>query len=228
MKAASAVMLLFAVAIHSNAQTIISFRQLRYDEDYSRVANDSNPNWYSRMKFQPLSANKETYISIGGDIRYQYQWFRNENWGQLQQDRDGFILTRYQLHADLHAGKKFRAFAQLQSSFANGKQNSISPVDENQLDLHQAFVDYAVQPGRLNNFILRVGRQELLYGSQRLVSVRDGPNNRQSFDAVRMLYMRGNYKADFFYSHFVRSKQKIFDDGFNQGTKFWGAYLVKN
>ncbi len=132
MKAASAVMLLFAVAIHSNAQTIISFRQLRYDEDYSRVANDSNPNWYSRMKFQPLSANKETYISIGGDIRYQYQWFRNENWGQLQQDRDGFILSTLPVACRSACRQKVPAFAHCASSFANGKQNSISPVDENQ------------------------------------------------------------------------------------------------
>src|SRR6185436_16604122 len=55
-----------------------------------------------------------------------------------------------------------------------------------------------------------------------------GPNNRQSFDAVKLLYSQSNFKADLFFSHFVRSKPNIFDDGFNKNNKFWGAYIVRN
>ncbi len=75
---------------------------------------------------------------------------------------------------------------------------------------------------------LRAGRQELLYGSQRLIAVRDGPNNRQSFDAVKLIYGGGGFKADVFYSHYVRSRQQIFDDGFNKNTKLWGIYTTIN
>ena len=53
-------------------------------------------------------------------------------------------------------------------------------------------------------------------------------NNRQSFDAVKLLYSQNNFKADLLFSHYVRSKPKIFDDGFNKNTKFWGTYIVRN
>ena len=66
-------------------------------------------------------------------------------------DKDGFILTRYLVHADFHAGKYFRTFIQLQSSLANGKEVPPSPVDENQLDLHQAFADVVITSSKFSN-----------------------------------------------------------------------------
>lgn len=213
---------------YSDAQTLPAFKQLRYDEDYFFLKDDSSSNWYKRTKFNAISENKKTWLSIGGDIRYQYLWFNNYNWGESPADKDGFILSRYLVHADFHAGKNFRTFVQLQSSLANGKVGPSSPVDENQLDLHQAFVDVVLPFQRSQTLIMRLGRQELLYGSQRLVAVRDGPNNRQSFDGARLLYTNSSWKADVFFSHAVQSRQMLFDDGFNQYTRFWGAYLVKN
>ncbi|MFL5743726.1 MAG: alginate export family protein [Niastella sp.] len=213
---------------YSNAQNIPAFKQLRYEEDYSFLKQDSSRNWYKTTKYNALSKNGNTYLSFGGDIRYQYQWFKNENWGESPKDNDGFILTRYLAHADFHAGRHFRTFVQLQSSFANGRVEPPSPVDENQLDLHQAFTDIAFPLQHEQALTIRIGRQELLYGSQRLVAVREGPNNRQSFDAARLLYTHPGWKADVFFSRFVQSKQQIFDDGFKNNIRFWGAYLVKN
>lgn len=220
--------LLLVVFHYSKAQSPAAFKQLRYEEDYSILQQDSSRNWYTATKFKPLSKNGNTYLSMGGDIRYQYQRFTNENWGEAPKDNDGFILTRYLAHADFHAGKHFRTFVQLQSSFANGKVAQPSPVDENELDLHQAFADVAFTGRNAQALTIRIGRQELLYGSQRLVAVRDGPNNRQSFDAARLIYAHRTWNAQLFYSRFVQSKQLIFDDGFTNNTRFWGAYLVKN
>lgn len=181
------------------------------------------------MKYNLLDKNRETYISFGGEVRYQYFHFKNEDWGEAPADKDGYILTRYLAHVDFHAGKYFRSFVQLQSSLANGKSTMPSGVDENQLDLHQAFAEVALPVSNKQKLILRVGRQELSYGSQRLVAVRDGPNNRQSFDAVKGMYIINNHiKADAFFSHYVLSKRNIFDDGFNKNTRFWGSYLVIN
>lgn len=217
-------LLLFVISsVRSFAQNIPAFKQLRYDEDYSVLHKDSTKSWYNSIKFAALSKNHRAYVSVGGDIRYQYLWFKNEGWGESEADNDGYILTRYLVHADVHAGKHFRTFIQLQSSLANGMVKTPSPVDENQLDLHQAFVDIGSQ-----DLTFRIGRQELLYGSQRLVSVREGPNNRHSFDAAKLIYKAKLVKGDLFFSYYVRSKQKIFDDGFNKNTRFWGLYTVWN
>jgi len=202
------------------------FKQLRYDENYLSLARDTSSNWYHRLKFTPVSNDKATYFSFGGEVRYQYFHFDNEDWGAAPADKDGFVLTRYLGHVDFHAGKHFRAFVQLQSSLANGEKETPSPVDQNVLDLHQAFVDFWRSLNNGHDLTLRIGRQELSYGSQRLVAVREAPNNRQSFDAAKVMYGSKNVKLDVFYSHYVQAKPNIFDDAFNNATQFWGAYAA--
>ncbi|PJJ85031.1 alginate export family protein [Mucilaginibacter auburnensis] len=219
--------LLTAAGISCLAQGI-PFKSLRYDENYTSLANDTSSNWYKSLKFAPLTVDKLSYVSFGGEIRYQYFHYKNEDWGEAPNDRDGFVLTRYLAHADLHLGSHFRTFLQLQSSLANGQLDTPSPVDQNIIDLHQAFADYALLTGHKKSLTLRFGRQEFSYGSQRLVSVREAPNNRQAFDALRLIYVAPNARFDVFNSYYVPAKPNIFDDGFNKNTQFWGGYAVFN
>lgn len=200
------------------------FKNLRYEDDFSYLAGDTNGNWYTKMKFQPLSKDKKTYVSFGGDIRYQCFNIQNEQWGDVPKDNDGYLFSRMLLHADFRREKNFRAFVQLQSSMVNGKPVT-SPLDEDPLEVHQAFAEVS-SGNKILSF--RLGRQEFSYGSQRLISVREGPNNRQSFDAAKIIFSKKNFLLETFFSHFVKAKKGLFNDGFNKDTKFWGAYLVKN
>ena len=210
------------------AHSFPDFKPLRYDEDYSFLNKDSsNENWYKKTKYSPLSKNGNTYLTFGGEARLQYFRVKNESWGDETPDSDGYVLVRYLVHSDLHVTKYFRAFVQLQGSMINGKA-STSPVDEDPLDLHQAFVDFNANPEAQTKVMFRLGRQELSYGSQRLIAVRDGPNNRQAFDAIKAVVSHTGYKADFFYSHYVAAKKGIFDDGWNKNSQFWGSYWVIN
>ena len=210
------------IIMDSYAQKMPAFKPLRYDEDFSSLKNDTSSNWYKRTKYTALSEN--SYISFGGDARFQYFNVKNEGWGEVPRDKDGYVYTRMLVHADLHAGKNFRTFVQLQSSTTDGKVVT-SPVDEDPLEVHQAFIDLKTAHNKLT---FRLGRQEMSYGYQRLVAVREGPNSRQSFDALKSIFVTGNYRVDLFYGHHVASKKGIFDDGFNHNTKFWGAYAVRN
>ncbi|MDF2189095.1 alginate export family protein [Paraflavitalea sp. CAU 1676] len=219
--------LLSASLFITHAQTVPAFKPLRYEEDYSRLQNDSARGWYERTKYSPLNKSGNTYVSLGGEARFQYFHFTNEDWGEAPKDKDGYVLARYLLHADLHTGHHFRAFLQLQSSLVNGKL-STSPVEENPLEVHQAFADAALMSNSTRKLIIRIGRQELLYGIQRIIAVRDGPNNRQSFDAARAIYTEGPYRLDVFYGHFVAAKKGIFNDGFNQHAKLYGLYLTRS
>lgn len=214
--------------LYAGAQQYPDFKPLRYDEDYRSLAGDTaSTSWYKNVKYTSLSSSGNTFISFGGDIRYQYFHAHNENWGDDPQDPDGYLLTRWLFHADAHFGHNFRAFVQVQSSTADGKE-STSPVDLNPLDLHQAFADYTAALGNKGSITFRLGRQELSYGSQRLVSVREGPNNRQAFDAAKIIVNKGTTKADFFYSNYVVAKKDIFDDAFSHERKFWGSYFTFN
>jgi len=216
---------LLALLSHAaTAQQSSSFKPLRYEEEYKK---DSATSWYSKAKYTPLSANGNAYVSFGGEVRLQYFYAKNDGWGDEPKDKDGYILSRYLLHTDIHASKHFRAFIQLQSGLANGK-TSTSPVDEDPLDLHQAFVDYTATLDPETKVLFRPGRQELIYGSQRIIAVRDGPNNRQAFDGVKVSVVHTGYKLDLFYSNYVAAKKGIFDDSWNKNTRFWGGYMTLN
>lgn len=205
-----------------------SFKSLRYEEDYKNLSADSVVDWYDQLKFMPVSADKAVYLSIGGEVRTQYFYFRNQDWGESPADKDGFLLTRYLGHADFHLSKHFRTFIQLQSSLAGGMEETPSPVDQNVLDLHQAFADFDTNIGKASKLTIRLGRQELSYGSQRLISVREAPNNRQSFDAAKLIFSRKNMKLDGFYGTYVQASAAIFDDQFIGETRLWGLYGTFN
>jgi len=204
-----------------------AFKSSRFDENYATGVSDSAKNWYDKLKFSPLNKDKSIYISFGGEVRYQYFRFKNQDWGEAPIDKDGFILSRLLGHLHFHAGKHWRAFVQLQSSLASGEVETPSPIDQNPLEMHQGFIDFSSTINK-DALVFRFGRQELSYGSQRLIAVREAPNNRQSFDAVKGMFSAKNVKLDVFYGYYVNAKPEIFDDVFNRGTKLWGAYAVIN
>ncbi|MBL0739862.1 alginate export family protein [Chryseolinea sp. Jin1] len=202
-----------------------AFKHLRYDENYSFL-KDSSRSWYEQMKYMPRQPSAKSYLSFGGEVRYQYFKFNNEAWGDAPEDIDGYLLNRLLLHADLHLGRRVRVFTQLQSSVAAGRIDP-SPVEMNPLDLHQIFLDVALASSAEWSVVSRVGRQEFNYGSSRLVSTREGPNNRQSFDAAKVMLKHGHVKADVFFADYVQSRDGIFDDKFlNDNVKFGGAYFT--
>jgi hypothetical protein len=119
-------------------------------------------------------------------------------------------------------------FGQLQSSLEDWREGGPRGTDEDRLDVHQLFADVRlpIEPGRNDELTLRVGRQEMLYGSQRLISVRESPNIRRAFDAVRLLTRLGDWHVDAFYSRPVEDDPDTFDDWGDDHTDFWGVYAT--
>ena len=84
------------------------------------------------------------------------------------------------LHTDWHLGKYVRAFVQLKSGLESFRNGGPRPIDEKKLDFEAAFVEVGPATGD-NWVVLQAGRQELNYGSGRLVSVREGPECTAEF-----------------------------------------------
>jgi hypothetical protein len=222
MKAWCTLLLSFALNFGLKAQ--YKFQNLRFNEDYTYLENDTIRNWYTKTKFTKLNKNTTNYLSQGGEVRYQYQHFTNEDWGDIPVKSYNSFYTRFLYHSDFYFSKYFRLFNQLNSTFAAGRVTSNRPIDQNVLDIQQIFFD--VNP--VDRTTLRFGRQELLYGSQRLIAVREGPNNRQSYDAAKIYWKKNNLQVDAFYAHPVRVQQGVFDDKFNEQEKLWSTYAVLN
>lgn len=202
------------------------YQALRYDEDYGYLQHpECRTEWWDVVKYIGLSRDPRWYVSLGGSARLRYEYFHNAFWGRGPQNPDGSLLQRYLLHGDLHVPYA-RLFVEFESSLEDGRQPEPRPVDENKLDLNQLFGDLRLSIGELATATLRVGRQELAFGSERLVSPREGPNVRQSFDAVRLILEALGWRADGFVSRPVKVKPDIFDDTKDPTRAFWGVYAV--
>ena len=203
-----------------------SYALNRADEDYGYLADrHRRSDFWDPIKFVPLTDSGSWYLSFGGEARQRYEYFNRPNWGKDPQDH-GYHLQRYFLHGDLHGGDHVRLFGQLQSSLEDGRKGGPRPTDRDELDVHQLFLD--VTPGRRGeeSLTLRMGRQELFFGTQRLISVREGPNVRQSFDGFRLVYRGETVRIDGFAARPVATNRFVFDDGPDNTRALWGTYAV--
>jgi hypothetical protein len=203
-----------------------SFQTLRYNEDWSFLHDPSQrTDWFDAVKFIPLDGTN-IYASFGGEARLKYERYDEPVFNQQPADNGGFLLQRYLLHADVQLGPHFRAFGQLQTSLEDYRSGGSRPTDRDDFDVHQAFFDAATTWLDGNEVTLRAGRQEMAYGSQRLISVRESPNNRLAFDAVRVLTQFGEWDVDVWLGQPVEIDPGMFDDQRIDEATFWGGYLT--
>ena len=203
------------------------FKSLRYDEDYSFLADSTQrTNFWDPVKYIPFADGRAGYLSFGGEARERFEGYENEFFSTNPDADNAYMLQRYLLHADYHAWQWLRIFGQLQSSLEYGRPGGPRPTDRDIIDLHQLFVDAAAQIHEKESITLRLGRQEMSYGSERLISTREGLNNRRAFDAVRLLYKREDIHADLLFSSPVEVDEGAFDDEHIHDLWFWGAYAT--
>jgi len=68
------------------------------DEDWRALRDPSRrTSALDAIKYVPLGANGDAYLSVGGELRTFYQSFANESFGQIS-GADNYILQRYLLH----------------------------------------------------------------------------------------------------------------------------------
>ncbi|MEM9056148.1 MAG: alginate export family protein [Pseudomonadota bacterium] len=88
---------------------------------------------------------------------------------------------RVALTADYDTGDTLSGRVTMLSALQQGLQTS--PIEQNNLDLQEAWLQFDVAGAAF-----RLGRQEVVLGSQRLVASRDGTNVRRNWDGVRATF----------------------------------------
>ena len=156
----------------------------RWQENWSVLANPKVPREpFDELKYVPLSKTDPlTYLSFGANLRERFESNDAVNFGVDNSPSQSYVISRIESHADLRIANQLQLFAQLQNDNAPWK-TIITPVDKDRLDLEQGFAAL-VEPIGTGTFKFRVGRQQFAFDLQRFVSVRDGPNVRQSYDAI--------------------------------------------
>ena len=199
---------------------------LRQNEDWSSLAGHDKSqtgNFFDPIKYIPLSEDGNYWMSLGGQVRFRFEGWRNFNFNKAFDDT--FLLTRIRLHTDIHTGEYLRFFAEIKSAFSTDRDlpGGRRPFDVDELDLQQGFADVMLPIGESGKLTFRAGRQFLLYGKQRLVSPLDWLNTMRTWDGFQGIFSLDDWKISGFGTQFVPVKKFDFNKA-DSGQPFAGIH----
>lgn len=130
----------------------------------------------------PLAAEEVVPVprsfTLGAQIRLRAEGIKNRDLRSDRDDSDAFALSRVRISLGFRIGDNLSALAEFQDSRTFGSEASTTSNEKN-LDLRQGFL-------RIGNeaSFLKLGRQPLTFGEQRLVGDFDWDNVGRVFDAA--------------------------------------------
>ncbi len=203
-----------------------AYLPLRFNEDYSYLADPARrTDPFDTVKYLPLRADAPSwYLSLGGEIRERLELTSNPNFG-LGGRRDGYLLQRLTLEADLHLGERVRIYIEGISGLIWDEDRPPPPVQDDPADLQFAFIDLVPWLDGDQKLTVRFGRFGMSLGAGRLLATRAAPNIPFKFDGAELIYEREGWQA----LAFLTRPGEERTDGFDQEddtTTFWGAYLT--
>ncbi len=156
-----------------------AYEMVRYREDWSKPVTGDAMDPLKHIALWDDGA----WLSLGGHVRARVERDDNFLGGGAGVRTDNFGLVRVHLHADLHATDHLRAFVEGRVASARGRDlpGGIRTADRDDADVQQGFVearDIAIGSG---HWAVRLGRQELLFGRERVLSPLDWVNARRTF-----------------------------------------------
>ncbi|MEM9186325.1 MAG: alginate export family protein [Planctomycetota bacterium] len=162
-------------------------------------------------------------LDIGGQLRLRFHSEQGMGHpGQLgfQDTDEEFLLSRLRLYTNYKINDWARFYAEgIFADAASNDQYVPRPIDRNYGDFLNLFFDVKLT----DSTTVRVGRQELLYSSQRHISPLDWANTRRTFEGIRVLYKKGDWAVDGFYTNFVPVVANDFDEA-DYDRSFYGLY----
>lgn len=208
---------------------------LPFEEDWSALARDKqqqSTDTFDRLKYIPLTQSGSAWLSFGAEER-----LRVENWNDFlfagpEANDDTFVLNRLRMHADLHVGKYVRLYVGGKSGI-RGAQDlapSTRQQDEDTFDLQNAFTDLTLPLagifGANGRLTLRLGRQEMIRGSERFIGLRNFAQVRQSFDGATAMLYAGDWRITGFGLRIVDVEATSFNDFHlaDSDNGFFGIY----
>ncbi|NIP27112.1 MAG: alginate export family protein [Phycisphaerae bacterium] len=198
------------------------YQNLRYDEDFSYL--DKNEPYekdaWDSIKWIELDDNWR--LTLGGQARFRIESETDKDFGGTSPSQDTFFLQRYFFHADLRETDGLRFFLQGKFAYVTDRDRGGYGGLEDHSDIHQGFGDVPLSISGAP-MTIRLGRQEIQYGAQRLISPLDWGNIRRTFDGVKVFTDIDDWRIDAFAVRPVVGDRRNLDDE-NENIDFYGLY----
>jgi hypothetical protein len=169
-------------------------------------------------------------LDVGGQLRMRYH--HEVGMGQdiagpgvlrFENTVHDIWLSRMRLYSNWKPHEHARIYVEGIFADVTDDDNTYAPrpIDRNYGDFLNAFVD--LSPNDCLTF--RLGRQELLYGAERLISPLDWANTRRTFEGLKLILRLDDWTVDSFYTHLVPVIPDRLDEA-DYRQAFYGTYAT--
>jgi hypothetical protein len=171
---------------------------------------------------QVKTASPFPKITLGGQLRWRAESRNGFDFGSgTGVPSNHFVEQRARLHADVDFSELLRAFVQIQDTRLWGEETNTVDDSADGVDFHQAFLDLKSLIGAKDT--LRIGRQEILYGAQRLVAAGEWINQARTYDGMRWMGELGPTHTEVFATQLATARDNA---GNVSGSEFGGVYAT--
>lgn len=160
-------------------------------EEFKDIPLDS----YDLLDFLP----EPTRLSAGGEVRFR-QMDESNRLRLGGPARADYQLWRWRQYVDLSVSDWFRVYAEMIDASIDNNPLFVTTIDINRWDLQNLFVDIKFAEFDERPVWFRGGRQELTYGSQRLVSCLDWANTRRNFEGLKFFTKGSDWDFDLWFT----------------------------
>ena len=147
-------------------------------------------------------------LSVGGGYWVR---FMNEHNSRLTRTTNDYTLDRFRLYTDWWYSDSLRVYGEYLWADAFAEDLTPLPLDANRGDILNLFVDLKLFDYEGKPVFVRGGRQEMLYGSQRLISTLEWANTRRTFEGVKLFRQGEHWDVDAFWVQPVIPRADKFD-----------------
>lgn len=197
-----------------------------YDSDF-RYLDDPNNTYFMWSDFLKRRRIGDSWLfSTGGEVRDRYM---KEIDSRLTTTTNTYEQLRTTAYGALYYEDIFGVFAQYIDAQQFGSNLAPLRIDRDRSDLTDLFVDLKIGEWDDHPVYVRGGRQEIILGSQRLVSNLDWANTLRTFQGVRTFRQGEKWDFNAFWLQPIIPNPTYFDspDYRQNFTGIWTTYPAK-
>lgn len=203
-----------------------AYKGLFYDNNFEYLCNPAYDDYHLGEGLKRICLHDGCgVLDLGGEYRARYHHEHNFRGAGLTGNDDDFLLHRTRLYAN-YQRERFRFYGEYLDAESNYENFAPRPIEVNRSDVLNFFGDLVLLDTDCGGTLTgRVGRQELLYGDQRLISPLDWANTRRTFDGAKLMWVRDDWKVDGFWTRPVQTDPRNFDT-VDDDQQFYAAYAT--
>lgn len=191
------------------------------------IANNSVPSETTKLADPPadppaspsdeLNAHLPSWLRFSGEVRLRGVGIFGDFFSP--DSTDYYLLTRLRLNMQIRAASWMNFYFQGQDAHLIGQTHtaSLPTLQRDTMDLRLGYIELGNPDSK--PISVRVGRQELAFGEERLIGPANWLNTPRSFDAISGTFRISGVRVDVFSGSLV----KIHDGQFNEATP--GNYI---